>query len=74
MPTVCFRAYGAIGYYAYTGRSDYDGLQTTVTKRFSNRWQFSGNYTLSRIENDEPSQPLIGQQLVPFAVAAGHGR
>ena len=68
-----FPNYGAIGYYAYTGRSDYHGLQTTVTKRFSDRWQFSGNYTLSRIKNDEPSQPLIGQQLVPFTVAPDMG-
>jgi hypothetical protein len=68
-----FPQYGAIGYYAYTGRSDYDGLQTTVTKRFSDQWQFSGNYTLSQIKNDEPSQPLIGQQLVPFPVAPDMG-
>ena len=65
--------YGAIGYYAYTGRSDYNALQTTLTKRFSNRWQFSGNYTLSQIENDEPSQPISGQTLVPFPVAADMG-
>jgi len=68
-----FPTYGAIGYYAYTGRSDYHGLQTTVTKRFSNRWQFSGNYTLSQIENDEPSQPIIYQSLVPFPVAPDMG-
>ena len=68
-----FPQYGAIGYYAYTGRSDYDGLQTTVTKRFSDRWQFSGNYTLSRIENDEPSQPIQYQSLVPFQVQPDMG-
>ena len=74
--TVTNRLYpewGAIGYYAYTGKSDYHGLQTTFTKRFSDRWQFSGNYTLSRIKNDEPSQPISGQTLVPFAVAADMG-
>ena len=65
--------WGAIGYYAYTGKSDYHGLQTTVTKRFSSRWQFSGNYTLSQVENDEPSQPISGQTLVPFAVAPDMG-
>jgi hypothetical protein len=65
--------FGAIGYYAYTGRSDYDALQTTVTKRLSNRWQFSGNYTLSRINNDEPSQPFSGHTLVPFPVAIDLG-
>ena len=65
--------FGAIGYYAYTGRSDFHGLQTSVTKRFSDRWQFSGNYTLSEIENDEPSQPISGHTLVPFPVAPDLG-
>ena len=65
--------YGAIGYYAYTGRSDYNALQTTLTKRFSDRWQFSGNYTLSQVKNDEPSQPISGQTLVPFPVALDMG-
>ena len=65
--------WGAIGYYAYTGRSDFQALQTTITKRFSDRWQFSGNYTLSEVKNDEPSQPISGQELVPFAVALDMG-
>jgi hypothetical protein len=65
--------WGAIGYYAYTGRSDFHGLQTTFTKRFSDRWQFSGNYTLSQIKNDEPSQPISGHTLVPFPVAEDMG-
>ena len=68
-----FPQWGAIGYYAYTGESDHHGLQTTVTKRFSDRWQFSGNYTLSQIKNDEPSQPISGQTLVPFPVASDMG-
>ena len=62
-----------IGYYAYTGRSDYHGLQTSFTKRLSNRWQFSANYTLSQIKNDEPSQPISGQTLVPFTVQPDMG-
>jgi hypothetical protein len=68
-----YPTFGAIGYYAYTGRSDYDALQTTITKRFSDRWQFSGNYTLSQVKNDEPSQPLTGQIEVPFPVAVDIG-
>ncbi len=63
----------AIGYYAWTGRSDYQALQTTFTKRFSSNWQFSGNYTLGRLKNDDPSQPISGQVLVPFAVAPDLG-
>jgi hypothetical protein len=65
--------FGLVGYYAFNGRSDYHGLQTTFTKRFSDRWQASANYTLSRIENDEPAQPIAGLGLVPFAVAPDIG-
>ena len=65
--------WGAIGYYAYTGESDYHGLQTTLTKRFSDRWQFSGNYSLSEVKNDDPSLPISGHELVSFAVAPDLG-
>jgi len=65
--------FGLVGYYAYTGRSDYSGLQTVWTKRFSNRWQASANYMLSQIENDEPSQPMSGTSVVPFPVAPDLG-
>ncbi|MSO82086.1 MAG: hypothetical protein EXQ53_02150 [Acidobacteria bacterium] len=71
--TRVYPEWGAIGYYAYTGESDHHGLQTTFTKRFSDKWQFSANYTLSQIKNDEPSQPISGQTLVPFPVAADLG-
>ena len=43
------------------------------TERFRNRWQASANYTLSRIENDEPSKPIERTTLVPFPVAADIG-
>jgi hypothetical protein len=65
--------FGLVGYYAYTGRSDYHALQTSWTKRFSNRWQASANYSLSQIKNDEPSQPMSGTTLVPFPVAPDMG-
>ncbi len=65
--------FGLVGYYAYTGRSDYSGLQTVWTKRFSNGWQASFNYMLSQIENDEPSQPMSGTTVVPFPVAPDLG-
>jgi outer membrane receptor protein involved in Fe transport len=71
--TRVYPLWGAIGYYAYTGKSDYHGLQTTVTKRFSDRWQFSGNYTLSQVKNNDPSQPISGHTLVPFPVAIDLG-
>jgi hypothetical protein len=65
--------FGLVGYYAYTGRSDYHGLQTSWTKRFSNRWQASANYTLSTIKNDEPSVPMSGTSVVTFPVAPDMG-
>ena len=65
--------WGAIGYYAYTGSSNYHALQTTITKRFSDRWQFSGNYSLSEVKNDEPSLPISGHTVVPFSVAPDLG-
>jgi hypothetical protein len=68
-----FPEFGLVGYYAYTGRSDYHGLQAVWTKRFSNRWQASGNYTLSQIKNDEPSVPMSGTTVVPFDVAPDMG-
>jgi hypothetical protein len=65
--------FGLVGYYAFNGRSDYHGLQTAWTKRFSDRWQASANYTLSTISNDDPAQPMSGLALVPFPVAADMG-
>jgi hypothetical protein len=34
------------------GRSNYHGLETAFTKRFSQRWQASATYTLSRLKDD----------------------
>jgi hypothetical protein len=61
--------FGTVGYYAFTGRSDYHGVTTAITKRFSDRWQASANYTLSTISNDEPAQPMSAHSLVSFPVA-----
>jgi hypothetical protein len=65
--------FGLVGFYAFTGRSDYHGLQTSWTKRLSNRWQASANYTLSRIRNDDPTAPMSGLSVVNFPVAADMG-
>jgi hypothetical protein len=65
--------WGNIGYYAYNGYSNYHGLQTTFTKRLSNRWQASANYLLSRLANVSPAQPISGHTEVPFAVALDLG-
>jgi len=49
------------------GWSDYHGLQTAFTKRFSHHWQASANYTLSRLKD------AVGAPDVGFPVAADIG-
>ena len=68
-----FPQFGTVGFYAFTGRSDYHALQTAFTKRFSNRWQASANYTLSQLKNDDPTAPMSGLSVVNFPVAADLG-
>jgi hypothetical protein len=64
--------WGAVGMYMYTGSSDYHGLQTAFTKRFSDRWQGSATYTLSRMTDMDPL-PFSGPKQVTFAVAPDLG-
>jgi len=49
------------------GRSNYHGLQTAVTRRFGNRWQASGTYTLSFLK-DARGVPDVG---FPLALDMG---
>jgi hypothetical protein len=65
--------WGAVGYYVHNGLSNYHGLQTVLTKRFSNNWQASVNYLLSDLRNVGPSQPVSGHSEVPFPVAPDLG-
>jgi hypothetical protein len=46
------------------GRSNYHGLQTAFTRRFGNRWQASGTYTLSFLK-DARGVPDVGFPLAP---------
>jgi hypothetical protein len=64
--------WGMIGMDPKTGWSNYHGLQTAFTKRFSNRWQASATYTLSGFWNGDP-QPISGFSEVPFPVAKDLG-
>jgi outer membrane receptor protein involved in Fe transport len=49
--------YGTVAMYKTGGRSNYHGLQTALTKRFSNRWQASATYTVSKMmDNVTPYQ------------------
>ena len=54
------------------GRGNYHALQTAFTRRLSNRWQASGNYTLS-VSRDDTPLPVSGFDVVPFPVAADMG-
>jgi hypothetical protein len=42
------------------GRSNYEGLETALTKRFSDHWQASATYTLSYYKDDDPARLLPG--------------
>ncbi len=64
--------YGLISLIARTGWSGYHALQTSVTKRLSNRWQGSATYTLSGLKSAE-APPHSGLNQVPFPVAADYG-
>jgi hypothetical protein len=73
-----FPDWGSISLLVRTGRSSYHGLQTSFTKRLSNRWQASATYTLSGLWDAE-SQPFTGDPAtsrfipVPFATAPDLG-
>jgi opacity protein-like surface antigen len=67
-----YPSYGLISLIARTGWSNYHGLQTSWTKRMSNRWQGSATYTLSGLWNAE-APPHSGLEQVPFATAPDLG-
>jgi hypothetical protein len=67
-----FPDWGPISLLVRTGKSSYHGLQTSFTKRMSNRWQASATYTLSRFWDAE-SVPFSGLAPVPFTTAPDMG-
>jgi hypothetical protein len=67
-----FPLWGVVGQQMFTGWSNYNGLQSVFTKRFSHRWQGSLTYTLSALRDGDPL-PLSGIQQVTFPVAADFG-
>jgi hypothetical protein len=54
------------------GESSYHALETAFTKRFSNRWQASATYTLSKFDDYTPP-PTSGSAQVTFPVPADLG-
>jgi hypothetical protein len=59
--------FGTISVTPYMGWSNYHALQTSLTKRFSNRWQGSLTYTLGVLRNAIP-KPMSGASIVTFDV------
>jgi len=51
--------WGVVSMNTHLGRSQYHGLQTGLTKRFSQRWQGSATYTLSWLYNAD-TKPFSG--------------
>ncbi len=59
--------WGIVSMNAHLGKSEYRGLQSSLTKRFSNHWQGSATYTLSWLYNSN-THPFTG--LVPAGFVA----
>ena len=51
--------WGVVSMNTHLGRSSYHALQTSLTKRFSNRWQGAATYTLSGLWNAD-TKPFSG--------------
>jgi hypothetical protein len=49
-----YRGWGNITMRATDADSIYNSLQTSLSRRFKNGWQFNVNYTLSKVETDSP--------------------
>jgi hypothetical protein len=64
--------WGVVSMNVHTAKSAYHGLVTGFTKRFSNRWQASATYTLSRFYSAD-SRPFSGLFMVPFPTAPDLG-
>jgi len=67
-----FPDWGVVSMNTHLGRSAYHALQTSITKRFSNRWQGAATYTLSRLYNAD-THPFSGLEPVPFDTARDLG-
>ena len=64
--------WGVVSMNSHLARSAYHALQTGFTRRFSNRWQAYGTYTLSGLWNAD-TKPFSGLQQVTFATAPDLG-
>jgi hypothetical protein len=63
---------GEVSMWIADGRSSYHAFQNVFSKRFSDKWQASANYTLSWLYSADP-KPLSGLQQVTIPLAADFG-
>src|SRR5437016_5471244 len=79
--TRAFPQWGAVDFELLEGRSNYNGADFTLTKRFSHRWQGSATYTLSRFMDADPvrdqwyigSDGIVARRPIGFALAPDLG-
>jgi hypothetical protein len=64
--------WGVVSMNTHLGRSAYHALQTSLNKRFSNRWQGSATYTLSGLWNAD-TKPFSGLEQITFPTAPDLG-
>ena len=64
--------WGVVSMNTHLARSEYHGLLTGFTKRFSNNWQASATYTLSGLWNAD-TKPFSGLEPVAFETAPDLG-
>ena len=67
-----FQDWGVVSMNTHLGRSEYYGLQSELTKRFSNHWQASATYTLSWLYNAN-TKPFSGLEQVSFPLSPAYG-
>src|SRR5688572_24301428 len=58
-----FPEWGVVNLGFLEGYSNYHGLETSFTKRFSGRWQASGTYTLAGFWDGTPPPPVIALEI-----------
>ena len=75
-----FPDWGVVNFGFLEGYSNYHALETSVTRRFADRWQASGSYTLSGFWDGTPPPPVISivdgvltRAELPFEVARDLG-
>src|SRR5215510_11914153 len=57
---------GVVNLQVQDRRSNYNGMQLTLSKRYSRGFQISSTYTLSKVEGDFAGERQSGGELIPY--------